>query len=80
MDNVRGLLSLSDAEALEVRENLVWYWNEAGQCQRLRGVVGELVRETEVKVTELLETGRVCDLQEAERLTAAFHYLRVLRS
>jgi hypothetical protein len=77
MDNIRGLLPLSDAEALEVRKNLVWYWNEAGQCPRLRGVLGELVRETEIKVTELLETGQTCDVQKADRLTAAFHYLRV---
>jgi len=75
-----NLTTLSDAAALECRKELVQYWNAINQCDDLGGVLGELVRETEIRVTELLESGRASDLLEAHRITAAFECQRQLLS
>jgi hypothetical protein len=76
----RRLISLPASVVTELRSNLVEYWNAVATCDELRGVLGSLVRETEVKITELLATGDPWDVYEASRLTAKFDITRRLRS
>lgn len=76
----RRLIPLPDSVVTELRSNLVFYWNAVATCDELGGVLGSLVRETEVKVTELLETGNPWDVYEASRLTAKFDFTRRLCS
>jgi hypothetical protein len=59
-----------------LRSGIVEYWNAFATCDDGGGFLGSLVRETEVKVTELLETGDPCDVYEASRVTAAFEFTR----
>jgi len=72
MASNRDLILLSDVFALECRTELVEFWNALRLRDDLGGVPGELVRETEIKVTELMATGLASDLYEAHRLTARF--------
>ena len=77
--NNSRLIPLPDKIA-ELREDLVIYWNAIVMCDDLVGVLGDLVRETEVRVTELLETGDPWDVYEASRETASFEITRQLHS
>lgn len=62
-------------EDLEVwRQFLVTYWNGAAFSDDLVGVPGDLVRQTEIRVTELLQDGSSEAIYEACRLTVAFAY------
>jgi len=76
----RRLIPLPTSFVTELRSNLVEYWNAVATCDELGGVLGSLVRETEVKVTELLESSDPWDVYEAGRLTAVFEFTRRLRS
>lgn len=67
------LTPLSDAVAAGFRKDVINYWDAMAQLDDLGGTLGELVRETEVKVTELLQTGQAYDVYLAARLTAEFH-------
>jgi len=71
----RSLVPLPDVLADDLRKALIEYWNgiEVGS---LEGVLGGLGRETEIKVTELLQSGLACDVDEASRLTARFECSR----
>jgi hypothetical protein len=70
------LTPLSDAVAEDLRRKVINHWNAIAQSDDLGGPLGELVRETEVKVTELLQTGQICDIYVANRITAEFEYRR----
>jgi len=72
----RSLMPLSDAVARSLRKGLVEYWNGISSSDDLSGVLRGRVRETEVRVTELLESGSDEDLLEANRLTVAFEWDR----
>lgn len=76
---VRQLIPLPDSIP-ELRRGIVNYWNAIATCDNLGGVPGSLVRETEIKVTELLETGDPLNVVEAARVTAAFEYTRQMNS
>jgi hypothetical protein len=76
----RRLIPLSDSFVTELRSNLVLYWNAVATCDELGGALGSLVRETEVKVTELLESNAPWAVYEASRITAEFEYTRRLYS
>lgn len=67
---------LSEEDALEVRKWIVEYWNGIAQCDYLGGVLGELLREKEIRVTELLEAGNADDVYRASLLTAEVEALR----
>lgn len=75
-----SLMPLSDADALRCRREVVNYWDAINQCDDLGGVPGELVRETEIRVTELLQSGLSSDLYEANLITARFECQRQLLS
>jgi hypothetical protein len=70
------LIPLPDSLVGELRKRLVDYWNAVASCDELGGVLGSLVRETEIKVTELIATGDPWDVYEASRVTAEFDYVR----
>jgi hypothetical protein len=72
----RRLTPLPASLVTEIRRGLVNYWNAVATCDELVGALGSLVRETEVRVTELLETGDPWDVYEASRLTARFECIR----
>lgn len=72
----RRLIPLPASVVTELRSNLVEYWNAVATCDELGGDLGGLVRETEVKVTELLQSGDPWDVYEASRLTADFEFTR----
>jgi hypothetical protein len=74
-----SLIPLADSIA-ELRKFLIEYWNLVATHDELGGALGSLVRETEVKVAELLQTGDSWDVYEAHRLTAAFEYTRLTNS
>lgn len=74
------LTPLRDAVAEELRRSVIQYWTAIAQSDDLGGALGERVRETEVAVTELLQSGSLCDLYEAQRVTAQFEYERQLFS
>ena len=76
----RRLTPLSATVVNELRSTLVNYWNAVATCDELGGVPESLVRETEIKVTELLETGDPWDVYEASRITAEFEFTRCLNS
>jgi hypothetical protein len=80
MSITRRLTPLPASIVVELRRNLVEYWNAVALCDELGGVLGSLVREVEVKVTELLESGDSWDVYEANRITAEFDYTRRLHS
>jgi hypothetical protein len=75
----RRLIPLPASAVAELRSSLVDYWNRVATCDELGGVPGNLVRETEVIVTELLQSGDPWDVYEASRITAEFDYTRRLR-
>ena len=75
-----SLKPLPDSDAEATRSDLVTYWNAIAQSDDLAGALGDLVHETEVKVTELLQRNQVGDVYEAHRLTVWFEYLRRLSS
>lgn len=76
----RRLIPLPGSVVTELRSDLVTYWNAVAFCDDLGGILGSLVRETEVEVTELLESGDPCDVYEACRLTAEFEFTRRLHT
>lgn len=76
MPQSHSLTPLSDSEADATRATLVQYWNAIAQLDDLAGALGDLVHDTEAKVTELLQTNRNCDVAEASVITARFDYLR----
>ena len=71
---IRRLTPLPDSTLRERRDALVTWWNGFSVGDDTEGVPGDLARETEAHVTELLQTGRPEDLVLAERLTAEFRY------
>lgn len=71
-----SLTPLPDPEAEEIRDLVVNYWVSIDQNQELVGALGELVHETEAKVTELLQRNTVDAVHQAHRLTAKFEYRR----
>jgi hypothetical protein len=73
-------MPLSDADALKVRKDVIAYWNGIDKCDDLDGALSDLVREKEIAVTELLQTGQPSDVYEASRITAEFEYRRSLLS
>ncbi len=75
----RRLIPLPDSIA-ELRRNVIDYWIAIAMCDNLGGVSGDLVRETEVRVTELLERGDNFAVYEASRITAEFECIRRLHS
>lgn len=75
----RGPMSQPDPSD-EQRRSIVDYWNAIAICENLGGISGSLLRETEVEVTELLETGDPRNVYGAMRITAAFEYQRRLNS
>lgn len=62
--------------SMELRTQLIEYWNAIATCDELSGALLSLVRDTEIRVTELLATCRDDDLNQAQRITAAFEYKR----
>jgi hypothetical protein len=74
MGSNHSLITLSDVSTLECRMELVEFWNAMNLRDDLGGVPGELVRETEIRVTELMASGLASDLYEAHRLTARFAF------
>lgn len=70
------LLPLSEEVVRSLRNGLTDYWNGIDPNDDLTGVLRGRVRETEIRVTELLETGRDEDLLKACRLTAEFEWNR----
>lgn len=75
----RRLMPCPDADS-KLRGVLVNYWNAIANCEEMGGLSGDLVRETEVRVTELLNTGNPFDLQLASRITARFECERARHS
>jgi hypothetical protein len=67
-----SLIPLSNKDAEVVRKGLIDFWNAIDQCDDLRGVPWGSVRETEIRVTELLQSNQVPDVYEASRITAEF--------
>src|SRR5262245_14943075 len=67
-----SLTPLSDSEAEVIRAHLVFYWKAVATDQKLIGVLGEQVHETEAKVTELLQQNTAAAVYEASRITARF--------
>jgi len=68
------------ASIAELRRNVIDYWNAIATCDDVGGALGSLVRETEIRVTELMNSGDPQDVYEASRLTAAFEYTRRMLS
>lgn len=54
------------------RQHLVGYWNNVAFREDLVGVPGSLVRDTEIRITELLEDGSLEAIYQAMRLTVEF--------
>jgi len=75
-NELRRPIPLPDLNVELRRKRIIDYWNAIATCDDLGGNIGSLVRETEVKVTELLESGDVQDVLVADRITAAFEYVR----
>ena len=75
-----SLRPLSDSDAEATRSDLVSYWAAIAQSDDLIGVLGDLVHETEAKVTELLQLNTPYAVYEAHRLTVRFEYLRLMNS
>ena len=71
-----SLCPLSDEEAEATRDGIIAYWKTIAQRKDLIGALGELVHETEAKVTELLQQNSVASVYEAARLTVHFEYER----
>jgi hypothetical protein len=69
------LIPLPDSLVDEFRKRLVNYWNAVAICDELGGVPESLVRETEIRVTDLLLSGDPWDVYEASRITAEFEYI-----
>lgn len=74
-DTIRHPIPIPDSIA-ERRSNLIGYWNATATCDDLGGILGSLVRDTEVRVTELLSSGDPEDVEKADRLTAFFEISR----
>jgi hypothetical protein len=74
------LIPLPDSLVAQHRKGLVDYRNAVNACDGLEGVLGSLVRETEIRVTDLLQSGEPCDVYEASRITAEFEYIRAQSS
>lgn len=68
------LTPLRDDAAEGLRRKVIDYWNALAQSDDLGVALGERAREMEIRVTELLQTGQVCDVYEANRITAKFHF------
>jgi hypothetical protein len=67
-----SLTPLSDSDAEATRSRLIEYWTAIVQSEELTGVLGDLVHETQARVTELLSTNEICDVYEANIITARF--------
>lgn len=60
---------LSETKELEIRRLIVDFWNGFSICDDLSGTLRELLREMEIKVTDLLGTGQGDDVYDAWRIT-----------
>ena len=80
MTTIRRLPTPLPTSIAELRNGIVQYWNKIANRDDLGGVPGSLVRDAEIKVTELLETGEPPDIITAARVTAEFEYTRQLYS
>ena len=76
----RLLIPLPGSNVTEHRANLVIYWTAVASCDDLGGALGTLVHDTEVRVTELLQSGDERDVYEACKITAKFEYLRQIHT
>jgi len=71
-----NLPPLSEAKLLEVRKMIADYWNGIAICDAMSGTLRELLRDEEIKVTDLLTKGRAPDIYDAWRITVRAERIR----